>query len=271
MTNGDFQMARRKYTSDIFVSYATEDLDRGVSEIFMALYETGITSTWIDRLVIKPGDSIPEKIDEGINSTRYLLPVVTQTYFNKLWTRSELDAVRMLSKPAIPIWIDVNPKQVGKFSPTLAAQKAIIYESNPYEVAEQVGSVLLNNKRTHFYKNKDSREKARIFWQACYLYVLDVVNGKDISTDELWNSDFSEPDSTGATMKGNVEEAIDLDYEEMLSRAQAYRKKAEELGNEIANEDIAHLICGEIKRRTAWFPHEPREHLALGKVGVDRF
>ncbi len=83
-----------------------------------------------------------------------MLPIVTKTYFNKSWTQAELDAVKMLSKPSIPIWIDITLKQVSKFSPTLAAHKAIIFQSNPYEVAEQVGEVLLSNKRTHFYKKK---------------------------------------------------------------------------------------------------------------------
>lgn len=264
-------MASKKYTSDIFVSYASEDFDHAVADIFMALYETGITSSWIDRLVIKPGDSIPKKVDEGLNSTRYLLPIVTETYFNKLWTQAELDAIRMLSKPSIPVWIDVTPKQVAKFSPILAAHKAIIYNENPYEVASQIGEVLLANKRTHFYKSKSSREGSKIFWQACYLYVLDLIRGKDIDSDDRWAGVFSEPDSTGATMRGNIEEALDLNLNQMLDRAGAYRKRAEELGNEIEDEDIAHLICGEIKRRTEWFPHEPLEHIALEKIGLDRF
>lgn len=262
-------MAKRKYTSDLFVSYATEDLDFGVSDLFMAIYEIGITSSWIDRLMIKPGDSIPEKIDEGLNSTRYLLPIVTKTYFNKSWTRAELDAVRMLSKTAIPIWINVTPKEVSKFSAILASQKAIIYESNPYEVAEQVGEVLLNNKRTHFYKNKDSRHGLTIFWHACYFQILYLIQGKD--PDDLWTGELAEPDRTGATMKGNIEDALDISKEEMLKRAELYRKQAGELGNEITDEDIAHIICGEVKRRQTWFPYEPREFIALKKIGLERF
>lgn len=259
----------KKYTSDIFVSYASEDLNSGVSDIFMALYETGITSSWIDRLMIKPGDSIPYKIDEGLNSTRYLLPIISKTYFKKTWTQAELDAVRMLSKPVIPIWVNVTPKEVSKFSAVLAAQKAIIYEENPYEIAEQVGEVLLTNKRTHFYKNKTSREGSKIFWAACYLQILYIITGKDI--DNLWTGELAKPDSTGATMRGNIEDALDLSSEEMLDRLKLYKQKASELGNEISDEDIAHLICGEIKRRSEWFPHEPREHLALNKIGLDRF
>ncbi|MFY0601637.1 MAG: toll/interleukin-1 receptor domain-containing protein [Cyclobacteriaceae bacterium] len=262
-------MKKKKYTSDLFISYATEDLESGVSELFMAIYETGITSSWLDRIMIKPGDSIPEKIDEGLNSTRYLLPVITETYFNKTWTRAELDAVRILSKPTIPIWINVTSKQVGKFSAILAAQKAIVYKSNPYEVAEQVGEVLLTNKRTHFYKNRASRAESKLFWQCCYLQVLHIIEGKNI--DDLWIGQLAEPDRTGATMRGNIDDALNLSDDEILTRTKFYRARADELGNEISDEDISQLICGEAKRKLAWFPHEPGEHLALKKIGLDRF
>ncbi len=73
----------KKDAKDLFVSYASEDFDDGVSDIFMALFETGVTSTWIDRLVIQPGESIPERVDEGLSKARYLLPIVTNTYFKK--------------------------------------------------------------------------------------------------------------------------------------------------------------------------------------------
>lgn len=225
----------------------------------------------MDRLVIKPGDSIPGKIDEGLRSARYLLPLVSERYFVKQWTRLELDAVRMLSKKAIPIWINVEAKQVSAFSPTLAASKAIIYDGDPFDVADQVGRRLMLDRKTHFYKAAFSREGARAFWGACYFYILSIVDGKDPSELSLFSGEFAEPDSSGATMLGNVEEAIDIGKTEMLSRAEIFRLEAERLGNTIRSEDIAHLICGEIKRRQPWFPHEPREHEALKIIGVASF
>lgn len=264
-------MGNDKYTSDLFVSYASEDFESSVSDIFMALFETGITSSWIDRLVIKPGDSIPNKIDEGITSSRYLLPIVSETYFKKEWTRAELDAIKMLSKPTIPIWIDVTPKQVQKFSPTLGAQKAIIYDSNPYQIAEEVGNVLISNKRTHYYKERAKREESKIFWSACYFYILTIIEGKEVSECPLFTGIYAEPDSQGNTMQQNVEEAIAISDVEILHKAAFFRKKSEGLEAEITNEDIAHIICGEAKRKQPWFLHEPREHTALKKLGYDQF
>ncbi len=264
-------MPSNKFTSDVFLSYATEDLDDGVADIFMALYETGVTSAWLDRLVIKPGDSIPDKVDEGLRSTRYLVPVVSKTYFKKMWTRAELDAIRMLSKPAIPIWMGVSAKQVQDFSPILAAQKAILFRDDPYEVAEQVGNVLLENKRTHFFKNRIEREGSKAFWGACYFYVLAVLQKTEISSLSIFSGELANPDPTGATMLGNVEDAIDISHEEMRGKAEILRQRANDLGNQFQDEDAAHLICGEIKRRQAWFPHEPREHVALKKIGLDSF
>ncbi|MCY2978842.1 MAG: toll/interleukin-1 receptor domain-containing protein [Planctomycetota bacterium] len=264
-------LVSKQQTTDLFVSYASEDFDNCVSDIFMALFESGITSTWIDRLAIKPGESIPDRIDEGLAKTRYLVPIVTKTYFKKMWTRSELDAVRMLAKPAIPIWIDVDVKCVKNFSPILAAQKAIIYQSNPYEVAEQIGNVLLRNKRSHFFKTSESREEAVLFWQLVYLYVLTIIRGNDPDKDEGLNELNKMPTNNDTTIQEHVRETIKMTPDEMNARADAFRKRARELGNEVRDEDISHLICGEIKRQQKWFPHEPREHHALKLIGIDRF
>lgn len=260
-----------RYTSDVFVSYASEDLGGGVGDICRALFEIGVTSLWMDRLAIKPGDSIPSKIDEGLRSSRYLLPIVSSRYFTKQWTRVELDAVKMLSKKAIPIWIGVDAKQVQAFSPTLAVSKAILYDGDPYEVAEQVGRRLMVNKRTHYFKSAASRNGAVAFWGACYFYILAIVKGEDPTELSLFTGELAIPDSGGATMLGNVQAAIDIGNAEMLQLADAYRMAAAKLGNKIGNEHIAHLICGEIKRRNAWFPHEPREHEALKIVGATSF
>jgi TIR domain len=264
-------MTRQEQTSDLFVSYATEDLHRGVSDIFMALFEVGITSLWLDRLVIEPGESIPKRIDEGIRKTRYLLPIITETYFKKDWTRSELDAVRMLSKPAIPIWINVEAKAVQAFSPTLAAHKAIIYNSNPYEVAEHIGEILMKNKRTHFYKTRDMRKEATLFWQLAYIYILYVVQGQDPDNIDEFNELNQIAVNSPISVQEHVRQSINMSHQAMLDRAAAFRQHARTLGNEITDEDIAHIICGEIKRTKAWFPHEPREHQALRILGLDSF
>ncbi len=44
---------------------------------------------------IDVGESIPKKIDEGLRKSKYMISVSTEKYYNKSWTREELDAIRM--------------------------------------------------------------------------------------------------------------------------------------------------------------------------------
>ena len=57
---------RQPHHFDLFVSYATEDLATIVSEVIKDLYRAGITNIWWDRLSIGVGESIPQKVDDGL-------------------------------------------------------------------------------------------------------------------------------------------------------------------------------------------------------------
>jgi hypothetical protein len=177
----------------------------------------------------------------------------------------------MLSKPAIPIWIDVDANAVKTFSPILATHKAIIYEANPYDVAEQVRKVLMRDKQTHFYKAREGREEAVVFWQLVYLYILVVLRREDPDEDEGLNSLNKMPTEHEGTIQDHIRKTVKIPPQKMIDRAELYRSRAKSIGNEIRDEDISHLICGEIKREQAWFPYEPREHHALQLIGLDRF
>lgn len=264
-------MSKEVLIKDIFVSYASEDLHSGVAEMFKALFELGVTSSWMDIIAIKPGESIPQKIDEGLGNTLYLVPFITENYFNKVWTRTELDTIRMLAKPTIPIWCGVSVEQVRNFSPILSTHKALIFESNPYQIAEGICNVLISDPKTHYFNSRESREEKILFWKACWIYILHIVKGKNIDQEDFWTGKFLVPDKTGATMRGNIEEVIDISIEDMKKLSMHCREAAEKIGNKISDEEIAHIICGDIKRRQDWFPYEPLEQESLLKIGVESY
>jgi hypothetical protein len=108
---------------DLFISYASEDLDLCVADFVKALWRHGVNSIWFDRFSIDVRESIPGKIDEGLSKSRYMLCVLTSAYFGKFWTREELDAIRMQQKQVIPIWVDTIFQEVNAFSPALANKK----------------------------------------------------------------------------------------------------------------------------------------------------
>ena len=260
-------MARKEQTSDIFVSYATEDADLCTNDLVMALFEVGVTSLWMDRLVIEHGESIPSRVDEGLSKTRYLLPIVTPNYFKKFWTQMELDAVRMLSKPALPIWVNVTAKAVKKFSPTLGAQKALIYENNPYEIAEKIGATLKRNKGSHFFKETVRRKEAYVFWSTVWAYALHMIQGRDFPTSDFWTK-LGPEDADKQHFLKQIMGSIPLTMADAQARAEVFRKVANERGNKISDEDIAHIIVGEAKRAGSSFSYEPRENKALRLLGL---
>jgi len=113
---------------DVFISHASEDTESFVEPLANALGEAGL-NIWYDRFELKLGDSLREKIDQGLANSRYGVVVLSKAFFSKEWPKSELDALvtRQNSegkKVILPIWHDVAAEQVNKFSPILASKMA---------------------------------------------------------------------------------------------------------------------------------------------------
>ncbi len=73
-----------------FLSYAWEDQELG-SKIAHALQENGI-HTWWAPWCIGPGDSLRQKIDEGLAGCTHFIVLLTPTSIRKPWVNQEMDA-----------------------------------------------------------------------------------------------------------------------------------------------------------------------------------
>jgi hypothetical protein len=82
----------------VFLSYASEDraLARHIAE---ALIAHGV-DTWWDGWEIRAGDSLRQKIDQGLGACTHFLILLTPVALTKLWVNQELDAglVRMINE-----------------------------------------------------------------------------------------------------------------------------------------------------------------------------
>ena len=77
--------------SKVFISYNSND--RGFSR---KLYETLVLfglDVWIDEFEILPGDSLIEKIENGISDSDYLLVVLSEDSVKSEWVKRELRAM----------------------------------------------------------------------------------------------------------------------------------------------------------------------------------
>jgi hypothetical protein len=116
----------------VFLSYTSDNLDlaRRIAE---ALQANGI-ETWWDRWCIYPGDSLRQKIDEGIGECTHFLVLLTPQSIGKPWVNQEMDAglVRKLNDQCkfLPVRYDLPasdlpPLLSGMHSPVIAADEDI--------------------------------------------------------------------------------------------------------------------------------------------------
>ena len=95
---------------DIFICHASEDKEEIVRPMVEAFNQVDI-SCWYDEAEIRWGDSITEKVNEGLRISRYVIVVFSTTFIEKNWPNRELNAV--LNLEASSGQVKVLPLLVG--------------------------------------------------------------------------------------------------------------------------------------------------------------
>jgi hypothetical protein len=110
----------------VFLSYAWED-EALASQIAHALQENGI-DTWWAKWCISAGESLRQKIDEGLDDCSHFVVLLTPTSITKPWVNQEMDAGLMLKLQSqakfIPLRCQLPPNQLppllrGMLSPSI--------------------------------------------------------------------------------------------------------------------------------------------------------
>lgn len=111
------------YPWDVFISHAFEDKEPFVRELAQRLMAEG-ARVWYDELSLKIGDSLRRSIDHGLSKSRFGIVVLSPRFFEKEWPQKELDGLTTREgggqKVILPVWLDVERKEVRNYSPTLA-------------------------------------------------------------------------------------------------------------------------------------------------------
>ena len=116
----------------VFLSYTSDNVDlaRRVAEALQA----GGIETWWDRWCIGPGDSLRQKIDEGIGSCTHFLVLLTPESIHQPWVNQEMDAglVRRLRQQCrfVPVRYGLSssllpPLLSGMHSPKITADSDV--------------------------------------------------------------------------------------------------------------------------------------------------
>ena len=100
------------FTFDVFLSYSSKD-KAVVRDLADRLRKDGL-NVWFDDWVLKPGDSIPAKIEEGLEQSRVLVLCMSANAFGSDWSQLEAGTFRFrdpLNKERrfIPLRLDDSP------------------------------------------------------------------------------------------------------------------------------------------------------------------
>jgi hypothetical protein len=133
---------------DVFISHASEDKDPIVRPLANELVDQGL-KVWYDEFALRIGDSLRQKIDKGLASSRVGLVVLSPAFISKGWTNYELDGIvtRTVSGEQIllPIWHNITKQEVIDFSPSLADKVARSTATHTVkEIAIEIADLLRN-------------------------------------------------------------------------------------------------------------------------------
>ena len=112
---------------DVFISHASEDKEDIVRPLADALVAEELR-VWYDEFTLRIGDSLRQKIDRGLATSKVGLVVLSHAFIDKGWTNYELDGIvsRTVSGEQIllPIWHNISKNEVQDYSPSLADKVA---------------------------------------------------------------------------------------------------------------------------------------------------
>jgi hypothetical protein len=136
---------------DLFISHASEDKDF-VRPLSQELRSQGYI-VWYDEFELKLGDSLSEKIDHGLASSKFGIVVLSNHFFNKKWTKRELRGLvareTQEDKTILPIWHNISKEEIIAFSPPLADLVAARSEDGLLNVVTRIKQVAQPTNSVH--------------------------------------------------------------------------------------------------------------------------
>jgi len=131
---------------DLFICHASEDKDDFVRPLAEFLQRENV-EVWYDEFSLKLGDSIRRSIDKGLSQSRFGIVVISPSFLKKEWTQYELDGLTEKEiggkeKVILPIWHDIEYKEVLNYSPSLANKKAALSKNGMKNIIKEIMGVI---------------------------------------------------------------------------------------------------------------------------------
>ncbi|MCL4385547.1 MAG: toll/interleukin-1 receptor domain-containing protein [Actinobacteria bacterium] len=135
---------------DAFLCHASEDKEEIANNLFLELRSKG-KKIWYDDFVLKLGDSLRQKIDEGLKYSNYGIVILSKNFFNKNWPKVELDGLfdkeaSLGRKVILPIWHKISKEEVRQQSHILAGRFSVSTSGGLNTVVKRILEVIDNDK-----------------------------------------------------------------------------------------------------------------------------
>lgn len=132
---------------EVFISHASEDKDAFVGPLAASLVEKGL-KIWYDEYVLKVGDSIRDKINEGLHNCDYGIVVLSHSFYAKEWPKAELNALYhlMMKEPVrrvLPVLYKMTPEELIEKDALLAGILAADATKGIYVVVRQLVDAMI--------------------------------------------------------------------------------------------------------------------------------
>jgi len=89
-----------------------------------------------------------EKIDTGLASSRFGIIIISKYYFQKPWPKMELEGLIQKevygSSRILPIWHNISPEEILKYSPMLAGKYAGNTKNGIDALADEILPIVTN-------------------------------------------------------------------------------------------------------------------------------
>jgi TIR domain len=130
----------------VFISHASEDKTGVALPIAEGLQAAG-WKVWLDQYELTVGDSLFQRINDGLTRSRCGVVVLSESFFAKHWPKQELDALAAKesasgAKVILPVWHGIDEQYLAREAPMLASRLGVSTREGIPCVVEQLERAL---------------------------------------------------------------------------------------------------------------------------------
>lgn len=146
---GEFGGGDGGCTHDVFLSYSHDAKADVAQPLAEGLQKKGV-SVWWDHAAVEIGDSLPQKIREGLEGARYGVVIVSRGYLDSGWGRTEQGVMFGRGLTVFPILHGVSVEDAKKSFPAISETLMREWEDPPTsilrEIADRINSDRVGKK-----------------------------------------------------------------------------------------------------------------------------